>query len=194
MSGGGSKSSSKNQSTQTSQQTSSSYLDPDIKNAIFNRYTQAEGFANGASYQPITGSDIASFQNPYTSQVVDATNADLDRQAAIARQGVASQAVASGAYGGDRATVAASLSDDNYARQKALADATLNQQGFTTALSAAQTQNQQQNQYPLLLQELLNSSLGLAGNPTLSSSQGTSSGQSTGSSNNLGFTLGPKAG
>lgn len=87
---------------------------------------------------PVTADQISNYMNPYTQSVVNTTNADLDRQRQIEQVGNAAQATKAGAFGGTGAAVLSSLTNDNYARQAATADAGLNQAGFNTALSAAQ--------------------------------------------------------
>ena len=45
---------------------------------------------------------IASYMSPYQTQVIDASLAEFDRQAAARQQGISDQAVALGGYGGGR--------------------------------------------------------------------------------------------
>ena len=57
--------------------------------------------AGAAQYQP-TAAGIASFMSPYQSLVTQEALKQMDREAAIAQQGLAQQAVKSGAFGGGR--------------------------------------------------------------------------------------------
>ncbi len=189
MSVGGSKSSNKTQAQQ--QATSTQTLDPDIKSALFQNYGQAKSLVAGSAYKPISGSDITGFENPFTKDVIGASDANVDLGTQQQLQRNAGQAVAAHAFGGDRGVVADALTQEAAARTKASTDAGLNAADFQQALGAAQTQNQQQNQYPLALQELLNASLGLAGNPVLGQSQSTGSSSGSGSTTALNFGFGP---
>jgi hypothetical protein len=88
---------------------------------------------------PISSDQINAYLNPYTNDVVTTTNADLDRQRQIEQLDNAAAATKANAFGGTGAAVLSSLTNDNYARQTATADANLMQSGYNTALSAAQT-------------------------------------------------------
>jgi hypothetical protein len=96
------------------------------------------GAVQNVSTGPITADQISAYFNPYQSSVVDATNADLQRQKAIDQLNNAAAATKAGAFGGTGAAVLSSLTNDNYTRQMATADANLNSQGYNTALAAAQ--------------------------------------------------------
>ena len=80
--------------------------------------------------------NISQFLNPYQSYVVD----EINRQAAQAQNRLGAQAVLSGAFGGGREGVAQAELENARLRQVGLAQ----QQGFGTALQAAQQQQQQQ--------------------------------------------------
>jgi hypothetical protein len=80
--------------------------------------------------------NISQFFNPYQSYVVD----EINRQAAQAQNRLGAQAVLSGAFGGGREGVAQAELENARLRQVGLAQ----QQGFGTALQAAQQQQQQQ--------------------------------------------------
>ena len=80
--------------------------------------------------------NINQFFNPYQSYVVD----EINRQAAIAQNRLGAQAVMSGAFGGGREGVAQAELENARLRQVGLAQ----QQGFGTALQAAQNQQQMQ--------------------------------------------------
>jgi hypothetical protein len=78
-------------------------------------------------------SGIAKYQNPYQSDVVNSTMADLERQRQIAQVNDASQATAAHAFGGSRSGVTSALTNEAAGRTAASTFANLNQQGFDTA-------------------------------------------------------------
>ena len=87
---------------------------------------------------------IGAYQNPYTSEVVDRSLADLERQRQIQGTSDNARAIAAGAYGGSRQGVADSLTNEAFAREGGNLAANLRLQGFNTALGAAQTDVAQQ--------------------------------------------------
>lgn len=119
------------------------------QNAAFNTINNAQGsyapYLNTASQYtaksaaPISSNQIQQYQNPYTQQVVDATQAQLNQNNAIQQQDLLGKAIQSGAspFGGDRAGVAAAT----LANQQKLADnqtiANLYSQGYSQALGQA---------------------------------------------------------
>ena len=80
--------------------------------------------------------NISQFFNPYQSYVTD----EINRQAGIAQNRLGAQAVMSGAFGGGREGVAQAELENARLRQIGQAQ----QQGFGTALQAAQNQQQMQ--------------------------------------------------
>ncbi len=116
---------------------------------------QAQGLAQSGvgSYQPfLQGAQAATgpqayqqFMSPYQSQVMDASLAEFDRNAAMQQQGLRDQAVASGAFGGGREGVVQSEYMAGSDRNRAQLQAGLLQSGFQNAQQAAQQQfsNQQ---------------------------------------------------
>jgi len=86
------------------------------------------------------GPNIQAFQNPYTQQVIDRTQQDIERQRQMAMNTLGAQASQAGAFGGSRQGVAESLTNEAFARQAADTLAQQRQQGFNTALGAAQAQ------------------------------------------------------
>jgi hypothetical protein len=95
--------------------------------------------AGMASAQP-QNLDIERFLNPYQQQVIDATMRQMGQANEQAQSGALGTAVSSGAFGGDRAGIAAA----NLANQQGLAMgstlAGLNAQNYQQALGAAQQQ------------------------------------------------------
>ena len=88
----------------------------------------------------MAGPNIGQFMNPYTSMVTGQTLSDLERQRQMAVNTTGAQATQAGAFGGSRHGVAEALTNEGFARQGAQAFGNLQQQGFNTALGAAQAQ------------------------------------------------------
>jgi hypothetical protein len=105
------------------------------------------------SYQPfLQGAQAATgpqayqqFMSPYQSQVMDASLAEFDRNAAMQQQNLRDQAVSSGAFGGGREGVVQSEYMAGSDRNRAALQAGMLQEGFGQAQQAAQQQfsNQQ---------------------------------------------------
>lgn len=81
---------------------------------------------------------IQNYMNPYTGQVIDAAMSDISRQRALAAQDQAAKAVSQGAFGGSRDAIRNAVLQGEYDRTMANTSANLRNQGFNTALSAAQ--------------------------------------------------------
>ena len=107
------------------------------------------------SYSPVTGSQIDGFMNPYTSSVIDATTARNSQNQQMALNQIDDQAQKAGAFGGTRQAVADALTRGQFDLNNQQTTAALNSQNYSQALSAAMTQNQAINQYPLAVQSLL---------------------------------------
>lgn len=109
------------------------------------------GTAAGMTYQPsqVQAADsaqlISNFQNPYESQVVQQTLADIGQAQDISLNQMGAQAQAANAFGGSRHGVAEAQTRLGYGKQAANTVGQLRQQGFNTALSAAQNQAAAQN-------------------------------------------------
>jgi len=84
-----------------------------------------------------TGS-ISSYMSPYQSQVIDATLGEFDRQQQIQEQRIKDQQASLGALGSGRAGVQLSEFGTGSARERALLQAGLLQQGFQQGQSARQ--------------------------------------------------------
>lgn len=87
---------------------------------------------------PVTGSDIASYQNPWTDQVVNATQADFAHSNAQNAQAVNSNAAKIGALTGDRSQVAQQMQQESENRTQNPIIANLRSQGFNTAAGLAE--------------------------------------------------------
>lgn len=104
--------------------------------AMPNVYTTASNLYNQAA----AGPNINQFMNPYTSAVTDTTLQGLERQRQMQMNDIGAQASRANAFGGSRHGVAEALTNQGFAEQGANTLANLNQQGFNTALNAAQNQ------------------------------------------------------
>jgi hypothetical protein len=110
-----------------------------------NVYQQSAGAYNAAlagTGAAASGPNIGQFMNPYTSMVTGQTLQDLERQRQMAINTTGQQATQAGAFGGSRHGVAEALTNQEFARQGAQTFGNLQQQGFNTALGAAQQQQQ----------------------------------------------------
>jgi len=87
---------------------------------------------------------ISSYMSPYQSQVIDATLAEFDKQAAMRQQGISDQAVALGGFGGGREGVMQSEYQSGSDRNRAALQAQLQAQGFSQAQAARQADLQNQ--------------------------------------------------
>lgn len=92
--------------------------------------------------QAAAGPNISQFYNPYTSEVIDQSMADLERQRLAQINATGAAASRAGAFGGSRHGVAEAQTNLGFGQQGAQMASGLRQQGFNTALQAAQ-QNQQ---------------------------------------------------
>lgn len=90
---------------------------------------------NGA---PVTAEQIRSFYNPYEDDVVGSFYEDNNRQAKLADLQARGRATSAGAWGGSGEGVLRGLTQDSYIRAGASGAANLRNQGFQTALGAAQ--------------------------------------------------------
>ena len=86
------------------------------------------------------------FMDPYRQQVIDETMKQMDRQGAIAGQGLAAQAVRSGAFGGEREGVQRAEMQRNLMDQKSSTIANLLSQGYGQAQAQAMATFEQQQQ------------------------------------------------
>ena len=91
--------------------------------------------------------DVQDFMSPFQSQVIDATLAEFDRNKAIQEQSIRDQQAALGALGSGRAGVQLAEFGTGAARERALLQAGLLQQGFGQA--AAQRQQDIANRFGL---------------------------------------------
>lgn len=174
----------------SNQETATQTLDPRLSSTLYDNIGRAQQLA-GRAYTPLSGQQIAQYQNPYQEQVIDNTITDWNRGRQIAANGVADKYQRAGAFGGTREAVAQGVAQGEAERTLGSLIANLNAQGFAQALQTAQAENQQANQYPLLLQQLLNQSVGLI--PNHGTTNSTGSGVQKGKNWNFGFEYTPQA-
>ena len=112
--------------------------------APFLQQAQAAGTAAGTALGGVgVGAqafqqDVQDFMSPFQSQVIDATLAEFDRNKAIQEQSIRDQQAALGALGSGRAGVQLAEFGTGAARERALLQAGLLQQGFGQAAAARQ--------------------------------------------------------
>jgi hypothetical protein len=107
-------------------------------------YSNANSGLTGAQdYSRDFAQNLAQYQDPYTSQVVDQTISDLDRARRITDMDISSNAARRGSYGGSREALMRSENARNFADRTAAAVGQLRSQGFQQAADrAAQEQMQ----------------------------------------------------
>ena len=97
---------------------------------------------------------IQDYMSPYQTQVIDASLAEFDRNAASNRQRIRDQAVASGAFGGGREGVELAEYQTGSDMDRAMLQANLLQQGFGQAQAARQQDFANQQGLAQLLPQL----------------------------------------
>ena len=102
--------------------------------ALQRAQAQIAGIPTGA----MTTQEAQQFMSPYQSQVIDATLAEFDRNRAIQEQNIRDQQTRLGVLGAGRAGVQLAEYGTGAARERALLQAGLLQQGFNQAQSARQ--------------------------------------------------------
>ncbi len=108
---------------------------------------------------------IASYQNPYTEQVITATQDQMLQEHQRANNQRAAQAVGAGAFGGARSGIEQAIADEQYNMQAAMMGAGLRQQGFGQAQQARQQDLMNQMNFaqaqPQLAQQNIQGIMGL---------------------------------
>ena len=92
------------------------------------------GLLSDMGTQPL---NIQSFQNPYNTQVIDQSLADLDRARQIRLQSDQDRAIGAGAFGGSRSALLEAETNRNFADAAARTSSNLRQSGYNNALNAA---------------------------------------------------------
>ena len=116
-----------------------------IYNQVAGGMTDAQkGIQNSMAYQPAQFSQDAlnQYMNPFTSQVIDNSLANLETARQKAITGGQANAMSSGAYGGSRHGVADSLTNEAFGRQASDLASNLNMANYNQALNQFNTANQ----------------------------------------------------
>jgi hypothetical protein len=123
---------------------------------------QGIGALSGASqgYNPFM---VQAYMNPYQQNVVDTSMQEIERQGALARQQEGARAVAAGAFGGSRQSVARAALDRDLMQQKANTAAQLMSQGYSQAQAASMAAFEQQKQRQLAQAQGYQSAAGMGG-------------------------------
>ena len=100
--------------------------------------TSALGGLSAISTGAPTTQEVTDFMSPYQSQVIDATLAEFDRNRQIQEQQIRDQQASLGVLGSGRAGVQLAEFGTGAARERALLQAGLLQQGFGQAMNARQ--------------------------------------------------------
>lgn len=100
----------------------------------------------GQGTSAVDANDINQYMDPYTNQVINATQADFDTQNQRANSIVTGNAAAQGALGGNRVGVAQALTQEGATRAQAPVIAGLRSAGFQSAEQMANTQKARQIQ------------------------------------------------
>jgi hypothetical protein len=127
---------------------------------------QAQQYSGPQAYQQ--------FMSPYQQDVINTTLTEYDRQRQIAQQGIASQAIQAGAFGGGREGVQQAEFGAQSLQNRAALQAQLLQQGYGQAQQAAGTAFNQQQQLAVLQPQLAATGiqqLGAAGTSNLAYQQ-----------------------
>ena len=101
----------------------------------------AQQYVAGAGFSP---TDYQQFMDPYTEDVIAATQADIARQGAMQQNQLGASAVGAGAFGGSRQGIAQGEIARNVMDQQARTGAQLRSAGFQQAQNLAQQAAQQQ--------------------------------------------------
>jgi hypothetical protein len=123
---------------------------PAATQAAANPYQQAAGAQQAAIGRTAMGLNqtaaggMGAYANPYETQVVQQSLADVGRQAQMGFNQLGAQAQSAGAFGGSRHGIAQAEMGKGYTQQMANTAAQMRQQGFNTALGASQADLQRQ--------------------------------------------------
>lgn len=99
---------------------------------------QAVGQTGGVTAGQLASTDLGAYMSPYTQQVIEAGQADIERQRQLASENLAAQAQRAGAFGGARQAVQEGVLAGEALRQAGALSAQQRQQAFQTALQSGQ--------------------------------------------------------
>jgi len=106
----------------------------DVNRAAAGALQQAMGGTMGAMTGPL---QVGAYMNPYTQNVIERTQQDIERQRQMAANQLGAQASAAGAFGGSRQGVAEGVLAGEYGRMGADIAAQQRQAGFSQAMQSA---------------------------------------------------------
>ena len=111
-------------------------------------FNQGASFTNQAvnAAQPLTAQQIQQYQNPFTQNVVNATEKALQQQQGQQLSQQQADAIRGGAFGGDRSGIQRAVLQGQQDLATAQAISPLYAQSYNTGLAAAQQQQQNQQQ------------------------------------------------
>ena len=176
----GSKSKSRQSSTQNQTQTNT------LSDRAAGMLNQGISDVQGMSYGRFDPASIGQYQSPYTEDVINASISQADQRDAVARAQQQSDFAKAGAFGDNRRGIYEAELAGTQSRDRASLIAGLNDKAYTDARGVAMGENQNQNQFQLALQQLLNQLRGGFANEGTQTMQGTSVSKGTGTS--LGLT------
>jgi len=189
LSVGGGKNKSKQSTTQTTNQTSTSSLTPESRALLQARMAEL----GGQNYQTLDPNAYKAYESPYQQEVIDATVADIGAARGVAGNEQRLAALARGAKGlSDRRGVYEGELQGQYDRTLASTVGGLRQAGYNQSVGVAQGENANRNQYDAGLQDRITQLLALLAGDRTTTMSGPASGTSkgTGSSLNFGWTGG----
>ena len=155
-------------------------LDSQLKSTLYGNVNRAQNLADTSQYNALSANNINQYMNPYTDSVVNALQGDYAKTAANRQNQIDSSAQAAGAFGGSRHGIASGVASAEGENDLNTMLAQLRASGYNTALGAAQAENTAANNYPLLLQQMLNQSIGLIPQYGTTKSSGSQIGASAG--------------
>lgn len=138
---------------QPTSSTSSTSIDPQMKEAYLRNLEEARQTAAGlgtrqfAAFPEYSTNMVQKYMNPYQQEVIDASMSDLNRQRQMQQMADLNTATRAKAFGGSRQGVASALTNEAYDRTAASTLANLRSQGFGNAQAVALAQEEARRQY-----------------------------------------------
>lgn len=170
----GSKSKSRESATQNQTQTNT------LSDRAAGMLNQGISDVSGMRYNQFDPASIDQYQSPYTQDVIDATLARSGQADAVARNEQQSQFAGAGAFGDKRRGIYEAQLAGDQSRNRGELIAGLNDRAYGQARDVAQGENQNANQYGLMIQQLLAQLRGGFANEGTQTLQGTSTGKRSG--------------
>lgn len=139
--------------SQPTSSTSSTAIDPQMKEAYLRNLEEARQTAAGlgtrqfAAFPEYSTNMVQKYMNPYQEGVINTTMADLERQRQMQQLNDLNAATRAKAFGGSRQGVAEALTNEAAQRTAANTMANLRSQGFTQAQGIALQQEQARQAY-----------------------------------------------